>query len=73
MTELIDKNAMLDRLKKAYEENKEYSVANGLAMAYDMVQGQPTVEAKPIHHSTRTDENGVKLVFGEHGWERKEE
>ncbi len=48
MTELIDKNAQLDRFKKAYEDNKEYSVANGLAMAYDMIQGQPTVKAIPV-------------------------
>ena len=38
-----------------------------------VIDEQPTVEAKPIHRSTRTDENGVKWVFGEHGWERKEE
>ena len=45
---LINADALLDRLIKAYKENETYSVASGLAMAYDMVQGQPTVEAEPI-------------------------
>lgn len=39
----------------------------------EQIDAIPTIEAKPIHHSTRTDENGVKWVLGERGWVRKEE
>ena len=45
---------------------------NVLKEVRQMIADAPTVEAKPIHRSTRTDENGVKWVFGEHGWVRKE-
>lgn len=47
---LVDADAMLDRFKRVFEENKEYRVADGLAMAYDMIQGQPTVDAIPISY-----------------------
>ena len=48
---LIDADDLLIRLKKIYEiyeESKSYNELSGLAVAYDMVQGQPTVEAVPI-------------------------
>lgn len=31
------------------------------------------IEAEPVYHSTRKDENGVTFVYGKNGWERKEE
>ena len=39
----------------------------------EQIDAIPTVEAKLVYHSTRTDENGVTWVLGERGWVRKEE
>ena len=72
---LIDADEFIEALEDLYRhagwDRREihFSLADTICNL-DMM---PTIEAKPIHRSTRTDENGVKWVLGEHGWERKEE
>lgn len=75
---LIDADALFDALEEdihytAIGASEAARVNNLFADIRDIIQAQPTVEAEPIHHSTRKDENGVEWIFGEYGWERKEE
>lgn len=71
----IDADDFLKQSAELYEHAgwDEREVHFSLADLRCNLEMMPTVEAKPIYHSTRTDENGVKWVLGECGWERKEE
>ncbi len=60
MIEFVNKNALLNRFKRVFEKNKEYHVADGLAMAYDMIQGEPTIDAIPIEWIWRYWDDGDK-------------
>lgn len=76
---LIDADALKKEMyRKSFEVDDGRNVWNsGLWIRYkifeEAIKDAPTIEAIPIHHSTRKDENGVMWVLGESGWERKEE
>lgn len=70
---LIEKITASIMLSACGRTNGKTIRTNVLKEVRQMIADAPTVEAKPIHHSTRTDENGVAWILGERGWVRKEE
>lgn len=68
---LIKKEAALSTVEFAYKAC-DGDIENFKELLIQCFEDLPEVEARPIHHSTRKDENGVEWVHGENGWERKE-
>ena len=53
------------------EHDEFYEKTGTIEEILSICDSYTEIEAEPIRHSMRKDENGVMWVFGEHGWEKK--